>query len=95
MFSAPGDEDDIDANDLLREVRARDSEQCQQTGLEGGEREKKWRFGGVSLGYGIPPVCKHLLACALVEYTRLFGGFVSEVDVQFEEAAAWAAGWAD
>jgi hypothetical protein len=55
-----------------------------------------WLFGGVSLGNAIPPVCKHLLACVLLEKCRgLFGGFVEERVVSVEEAAGWAAGWGD
>ncbi|KAH4354056.1 hypothetical protein HBH98_014200 [Parastagonospora nodorum] len=57
--------------------------------------EDAW-FGGVSLGEGIPPVCKHLLACVLVEKCAgLFGGFVVEREVGVEEAVGWAAGWGD
>jgi hypothetical protein len=55
-----------------------------------------WLFGGVSLGDAIPPVCKHLLACVLVEKCNgLFSGFVEERAVSVEEAAGWAAGWGD
>ena len=56
----------------------------------------EWIFGGISLGDGMPPVCKHLLACVLAERCKgLFGGFVEERDVSVEEAAGWAAGWGD
>lgn len=55
-----------------------------------------WIFGGVSLGEATPPVCKHLLACVLVEHCeRLFGAFVQERRVSIHEAAGWAAGWGD
>lgn len=58
--------------------------------------EKAWIFGGVSLGDAVPPVCKHLLACVLVEKcSGLFGGYVEERVVSVEEAAGWAAGWGD
>jgi hypothetical protein len=58
--------------------------------------EGAWVFGGVSLGDGTPPVCKHLLACVLVEKCEgLFGSFVEERVVSVEEAAGWAAGWGD
>jgi hypothetical protein len=61
-------------------------------GMEG----SKWWFGGVSLGDDIPPVCKHLLACVLVEKCAgLFGGYVEERECCVEEAAGWAAGWGD
>ena len=60
------------------------------------EQEIGWIFGGVSLGDGMPPVCKHLLACVLVEKcSGIFGAFVEERDVSVEEAAGWAAGWGD
>ncbi|KAF2028605.1 hypothetical protein EK21DRAFT_113773 [Setomelanomma holmii] len=55
-----------------------------------------WTFGGVSLGDAMAPVCKHLLACVLVEKCNgLFGGFVEERMVSVGEAAGWAAGWGD
>lgn len=54
-----------------------------------------WSFGGVSLGTGTPPVCKHLLACVLIERCEMFKDFVEERDVSVEEAAGWAAGWGD
>lgn len=55
-----------------------------------------WVFGGVSLGDEMPPVCKHLLACVLVEKCAgLFGGYVEDTIVSVEEAAGWAAGWGD
>jgi hypothetical protein len=63
---------------------------------EGEKGVMAWMFGGISLGNGMPPVCKHLLACVLVERCgRLFGEFVVERDVGVEEAAGWAAGWGD
>lgn len=62
-----------------------------------GEAERGgWSFGGSSLGDGIPPVCKHLLACVLAERCPgLLGGCVEERVVSVEEAAGWAAGWGD
>jgi hypothetical protein len=55
-----------------------------------------WHFGGVSLGEGMPPVCKHLLACVLAEQCgSLFGPCVEERRVSVETAAGWAAGWGD
>ncbi|UPX18225.1 uncharacterized protein EKO05_0008532 [Ascochyta rabiei] len=54
----------------------------------------KWVFGGVSLGLGMPPVCKHLLACVLAERcSGVFGECVEERRVSVETAAGWAAGW--
>lgn len=56
----------------------------------------EWRFGGVSLGEGMPPVCKHLLACVLAEKgSGVFGQCVQERRVSVETAAGWAAGWGD
>lgn len=61
-----------------------------------GDGEEEWIFGGVTLGEEVPPVCKHLLACVLVERCAgLFGGFVVEREVSVQEAAGWAAGWGD
>lgn len=55
-----------------------------------------WVFGGVSLGEDMPPVCKHLLACVLVERCKgVFGECVEEKRVSVETAAGWAAGWGD
>lgn len=52
-----------------------------------------WGVGGLAAGEGVP-VCKHLLACALVEGAgSLFGGFVRREEVGVEELAGWAAGW--
>ncbi|KAF2640951.1 hypothetical protein P280DRAFT_518291 [Massarina eburnea CBS 473.64] len=68
---------------------------------------QEWSFGGLSLdtsmGTGdasttspLPPVCKHLLACVLVDRCApLFGAFVEERVVDVEEACGWAAGWGD
>ena len=63
-------------------------------------QKAEWNFGGLSLdgedGVETPmPLCKHLLACALVENgsRNLFKGFVEERSVSVEEGAGWAAGW--
>lgn len=61
-----------------------------QDARKGGER--RWGVGGLSLGQGMP-VCKHLLACTLVECAGLFKGFCTEKVVTMEEAMGWAAGW--
>lgn len=53
-----------------------------------------WKFGGATLG-GDMPVCKHLLACVLVEYSDLFAGLAEEREVSGEALAGYAAGWAD
>jgi hypothetical protein len=39
------------------------------------------------------PVCKHLLACVLVERVEALSGFAEEKIVSREEIAGWAAGW--
>ena len=54
----------------------------------------QWSFGGLTLGSDVP-VCKHLLACVLVEHCGLFATFVEEREVGVEELAGWAAGWGD
>lgn len=53
-----------------------------------------WTFGGLTRGKDMP-VCKHLLACVLVERTTLFSQFVEDRTVSAEEYAGWAAGWGD
>lgn len=53
-----------------------------------------WRFGGLTLGEDLA-VCKHLLACVLIEHVSLFASCVTERSVSVEEMAGWAAGWGD
>jgi hypothetical protein len=54
----------------------------------------EWTFGGLSLGEEGIPVCKHLLACVLVERCAgLFGAGIEERVVSREEFAGWCAGW--
>lgn len=53
-----------------------------------------WIFGGLTLGQGMP-VCKHLLACVLIEHSKMFSHCVQERSVSREEMAGWAAGWGD
>lgn len=55
---------------------------------------KGWLFGGLSRGTDLP-ICKHLLACFLVEHCQMFAHFVDEREVSVEEIAGWAAGWGD
>lgn len=51
-------------------------------------------IGGLMIGEGRDvPVCKHLLACLLVERGGGFEGFVEEREVGEDELAGWAAGW--
>ena len=52
------------------------------------------RLGGLSLGQGVPAMCKHLMACFLAEKCDgLFGSSVIDTTVSKEELAGWAAGW--
>lgn len=50
-------------------------------------------WGGKTLGHGVP-ICKHLLACVLVENVEGLAAFVEEKLVSKEEMAGLAAGWA-
>ncbi|CAK4029931.1 hypothetical protein DOTSEDRAFT_123382 [Lecanosticta acicola] len=51
-------------------------------------------FGGLTLGTDMP-VCKHLLACVLIEHCQMFAHFADEREVSLEEMAGWTAGWGD
>ena len=63
--------------------------------LEHKKESEGWIFGGsVTLGLDMP-VCKHLLACVLVEHSSMFAHMVEEREVSMEEMAGWAAGWGD
>lgn len=59
-----------------------------------GAQDINWLFGGLTRG-GDMPICKHLLACVLVEHGNAFTHFVEEREVSAEEMAGWAAGWGD
>jgi len=59
-----------------------------------GTSSSSWTFGGLTLGSDMP-ICKHLLACVLVEHSQTFSHFVEERKVSPEEMAGWAAGWGD
>lgn len=51
-------------------------------------------FGGLSVTRRAVPVCKHLLACVLVEKCNsYFGEFIEERDMSLDEYAGWCAGW--
>ena len=41
------------------------------------------------------PICKHLLACLLVERCPALKQYIDEREVSDEEVAGWAAGWGD
>lgn len=66
-------------------------------GRRGGKagREGQWRFGGLTREReGVPtPVCKHLLACVLVERCAALGPFVEERVVGRGGMAGWGGGW--
>jgi hypothetical protein len=71
-------------------------EEIEANERNGNGEDNNWIFGGTTPGHDMPSVCKHLLACVLVERCKgLFGGFVEERRVGWEEAAGWAAGWGD
>jgi hypothetical protein len=57
-----------------------------------GEERLEWTFGGASRGKAVP-ICKHLLACVLVERVEALKGRVLVSNVTKEELAGWAAGW--
>lgn len=52
-------------------------------------------FGGLSRANGMPPACKHLLACVLAEQCDIFKGFIEHKEISVEELAGWCAGWGD
>ncbi|MCJ1404389.1 hypothetical protein MMC11_007614 [Xylographa trunciseda] len=68
------------------------SSQGRENGIGMTEEEEPW-FGSLLRGDDSMPVCKHLLACVLVEKCAQFRGFVEERIVGKEEAAGWGAGW--
>jgi hypothetical protein len=61
------------------------------------ENEETWNFGGTTIrDVGRVPSCKHILAAVLVKAApNLFHDGFTERVVSRDEAAAWAAGWAD
>jgi hypothetical protein len=52
-------------------------------------------LGGLLRGKGSNnlPVCKHLLACVLVERIDALRAYAEEKRVSWEEIAGWSAGW--
>jgi hypothetical protein len=54
--------------------------------------DTEFLFGGISKEK-IGPICKHLLACIMVERIGLMNGMVEEKVVSIKELAGWAAGW--
>ena len=80
-------------NALSADDRVQDVVRMNAQGEDQGESGAKWSFGGFSLGERTMPVCKHLLACVLVEKCQALKGCLKERTVSKEEAAAWAAAW--
>lgn len=52
----------------------------------------KERLGGLAFGSDVP-ICKHLLACVLVERCRELDEYVETTAIGKAEMAGWAAGW--
>lgn len=76
----------LEKNDAIRESRIH--------GDEDGYVHTREFFGGLLMGDGRDvPVCKHLLACLLVERGGEFEGFVEDIEVGGDQLAGWAAGW--
>ena len=50
-------------------------------------------IGGLSRIESGTPMCKHLLACLLVEHCGLLSTSVQETDADAEQLAGWAGGW--
>jgi len=57
------------------------------------EQDGPWQWGGLMLEGEDIPLCKHLLACVLVERWDMGGSKSDEKVVGREEMAGWAAGW--
>lgn len=57
-------------------------------------KQTEWLVGGLTRGEDMP-ICKHLLACLLIEHCSAFSHFVQEREVSMEELGGSAAGWFD
>ncbi|KAF1990610.1 hypothetical protein K402DRAFT_389536 [Aulographum hederae CBS 113979] len=69
---------------------------CQQESdpeREATEQDPSWSFGGLNVPSQTVPICKHILACVLVEHCQLFSRLASTKRVSRAEMAGWAAGW--
>lgn len=86
-FAAFGPQDEDTQVDLGNDDENNDDDD----GREGVRVEDT--FGGLALGKREVPVCKHLLACLLVEMGGSLGDFANQRVVGREEMAGWAAGW--
>ncbi|KAL2041623.1 hypothetical protein N7G274_005407 [Stereocaulon virgatum] len=56
-------------------------------------KQGKRSWGGLMLGIGEVPLCKHLLACALAERWRVAAEMIEERMAGSEMMAGWGAGW--
>ena len=67
--------------------------QAERSAGYGSAEAKDGWFGGLQLGQGFAPICKHLLACVLLERCGKFEDLVDKRILGREEMAGWAAGW--
>ena len=75
--------------ELFSITGANDDSSTKDVGASGHD----WSVGGLTNGNDAP-ACKHLLACALVEYGQgMFESLMQEREVSVEEACGWTAGW--
>ena len=81
-FAAFGPQDE----DARADVGKGDDSECKDV-------TTKASFGGLALGRGEVPICKHLLACCLVEMGKGLRDLAIQKMVGREEMAGWAAGW--
>lgn len=81
-FAAFGPQDE----DTRADVGKEDDSACKDV-------TTKALFGGLALGRREVPVCKHLLACSLVEMGKGLRDLAIQKVVGREEMAGWAAGW--
>ena len=94
-FTADGasNEREIDSIHLTTDEEHSNREGRNVDGRVGTEGKRSWMAGGLTTGTDVP-VCKHLLACVLVEHcANMFGHFVKQRDVSIDEMVAWGAGW--
>ncbi|KAL6720142.1 Coproporphyrinogen-III oxidase [Lecanora helva] len=101
-FSKPGSspvyehEDDIDEHEghdpLVNEEDAEmlDVPERQESPYD---NLREWQWGGLMLEEEDTPLCKHLLACVLVERWDIAREMAEEREVSREEMAGWAVGW--
>lgn len=89
-----GSYDNLDDYEGRGAGKDEDEEMLDGADVEGvAEGNEDWRWGGSMLGDEEMPLCKHLLACVLVERWDVGASMVEEREVGKEELAGWAAGW--